>query len=289
MGSEWELVRWRDHFSHSQASMARRCLEQYRRRYILGEKERPSGKLIWGDAAHTGIEHDLRTRIETEHERGAPLDEVLTVAGETWDTRIEEAGGAEEIEWSSLVESGLRGNDLKRAANGVRERMFSLTSLYWDGVCPTLRPVAVEEEFRVEIEGLPLPLVGKIDVREADQLRDHKTTGSRESSIPGGWAAQGRTYQLVYPQPVVWDISVRTKKPVVVHAAFVQEPSEAIRKLTVEQLKQTMMTVEWCLREFGPEHPWPDATSSMNVCSWCGWGPKGANTCPWWNPTAKGD
>jgi hypothetical protein len=45
-----------EHLSASSIGMFRRCPEQFRHRYILGEKERPGEALLIGSAFHTGLE-----------------------------------------------------------------------------------------------------------------------------------------------------------------------------------------------------------------------------------------
>src|ERR1035437_835270 len=91
--SEWPLHT--SHLSATQLTMFRRCQEQYRHRYLLHEKERPAGALIWGGAAHKATELNFQQKIEAKQQQSVGDMDLACI--EAFDSRIAES--EEEIDW----------------------------------------------------------------------------------------------------------------------------------------------------------------------------------------------
>jgi len=51
------------HLSASSLRLLRVCPEAWRRRYILGERERPGEALVLGKAVHSALEHTHRQKV----------------------------------------------------------------------------------------------------------------------------------------------------------------------------------------------------------------------------------
>ena len=62
--SEWPMAEL-PHISATSLRMFKRCPEQYRRRYLLGEKVPPAANMIWGSADHAAIGYNLAQKIDT--------------------------------------------------------------------------------------------------------------------------------------------------------------------------------------------------------------------------------
>lgn len=263
--------------SSTKINMARRCPEQFRRVYVLGEREPPPVSLIWGDADHKGIELDWRERIQTG--KGLTTDVVLDAASDAWANRIEEEGGVEVVDLGKDGAQVTSIGDRKLVLTRLRERMLALCGMYHQQVCPTFQPIETEERFEFEV--LPgLNLSGYIDVRqEGGGIRDRKTTARVKNALDGAWRLQGMIYQLAHPEPVVWDLSVKTESPRVYREHLsIPGPDQKSEELTMRVISQTVSLLAHYIRSYGIESPWPDAMNHDWACRYCGF----RQSCYYW-------
>lgn len=260
-----------EHVSWTMLRMLSRCPEQFRRRYILGEKRPPSAAAIWGSADHAGIAHAISERISTGEY--APLDETLDAARDKWIEQVDAAGGASEIDWGQEGKD----KDPSSVSDELRDRMLSLVEIYRTEIVPEIaEPIAVESEFTVHI-GAPVPLRGVIDVVTEKGLIERKTASAKPGRRSGEYAKQARVYQLAYDLPARVDVSVKTKTPSVYPAAYVLDPSAQALSATALSLRMAALRIAELYSVYGPDNPWPDAVDHEWACSWCGY----ADTCPW--------
>lgn len=269
------------YISPAQVKMANRCLEQYRRRYVLGEKEPPAVNMLWGSADHEAMEESFRHHLGTG--RHLAVDDVKVAFAASLDKRVDKEGGLGEI----LFDTVLTGDDRKKAIADVKDKGVELVGAYREQAAPNLEPIAVEERFAISIDGVPLELRGSVDLQAhytqagaepVERIIERKTTG--RSQVNGEWLIQGRMYQLFRPLDVDFHLSVKNVNPKIVHGFHIEPPMPAIA--VAEQIRRSLGMVAFCYSTFGPDQPWPDATGGT-VCSWCSWGPKGKNDCAWWN------
>lgn len=261
------------HLSASQLNMLLTCPEQWRRRYLLGEKEAPGGSRLLGTATHKAIEVNFLHRIETGEQ--LPEADVLDTFHETWEREIEEVGGAGEVRW-----------DAKEAPDVLRSQGHALTAAYHSVVAPRVHPIAAEQRFR--IEGLPVPIVGVIDVETRNHLIDVKTTSKKASTPKSSWLNQARLYQLRTPKAFEWHLLTRTKTPAVYTPHDVPGLTlpyvEVARNVTLRQIDFALRLLADQWRRYGPDRPWDylGLTQDAWVCQWCGWGPQNKNVCQAW-------
>jgi len=274
----------REYVSASSLKMAVRCPNQWRFRYVLGRKEPPSAALLWGGADHKAAEHNYAQKIASE--KDLPVKEIKEFFAAELDKRVEEDGGAEEVEW--------KGKDIsektpKEAHAFVKDRGTDLVACYHEQVAPTIFPVTVEEEFLFPIDGLP-PIKGYVDIvgQRRDALMtepsepfivERKTKSANRLPSPED-RLQGRIYQLVKPLPLEFQVSVKTQVPkVILHEQTLPEPHD----LAVESVKQTILALASFYALYGPDDPWPDWGRSHEMfgkpaCEFCGFKPN----CEWW-------
>lgn len=258
------------HLSASQVSMFQRCPEQYRRRYVLGEKERPGAALVWGSADHYAHEQNFTQKITSGTD--IPAGEVQDAFAEGFDQAVDRNGGESEVEW---------GDDKPGA---LKDAGAKLVAVYHETVSPSVQPVAVEEKFVVELPGVPVPVLGYMDVRTELAAVERKTAKQKP---PGGapkpeWRIQGLLYQSVSGLPVEWHVSVKTKTP----AIYTPETESQLRLPYVDDMVggaralvgNTARTIAAVWREFGPDEPWPGALTHPWACGFCGFRP----SCRWW-------
>jgi putative RecB family exonuclease len=182
------------HLSHSRIDRYLRCPEQYRLYYIEKVRARlPSANLIFGQIQHRALAELF--------EKG--LDPIEVFASEWNRAREDNLDYGAKQSWESLNE---RGQLLLEKF--VREQ-FSEIGLV----------KGVEQDFRLDIEGLDLPFIGIIDlVTEKDGITsvvDFKTAGSAYAGHEVMMSDQLSAYQLAVPNAEKLELCVfvKTKEP----------------------------------------------------------------------------
>lgn len=259
-----------DHLSPSSLKMYMRCREQWRRRYLLGQKERPGAALVWGTAHNFAlVETNFAQKITTGED--LPVADVELAFAEGFDQRVERDGGEGEIAW-----------DQKPGV--MKDKGVALAAAYHTQVSASVQPVTVEESFSLELPGVPVPVIGYMDVTEPGRTIDLKT-GSKREMKPDN-AFQGRVYQLARPVPMEFHLATKTKVPGIYTPAewpeFGLEFSESVQARTRLMLVTLAQDIAATFARFGPDDPWPGAFTYGWSCGFCGWGPKGNGTCAWW-------
>ena len=292
------------HLSATSVSMFMRCPEQFRRRYILGEKERPGAALIVGGGFHFAQEHNFRQKIDSGEDLS--VEECVEAFHHGWDAKVEENGGADEVEW-----------DARLSASTLRQRGAELTKSYRLAVAPKMQPVAVEREFNLVVPGIELPFNGYIDFEgeiwpsplelageglpdidgnpiewlppvDADgvinprlAVVDYKTANAAKRELKPEWKLQARLYQLETGKRVEYHVAVKTKEPQIItpvdEPALGIDPSEQGLATTARLLERVSKQIAWHYAEFGPDQAWPGAITHPWACGYCGFRPN----CIW--------
>jgi len=263
----WALPHWVRHFSPPSLGMFQRCPEQYRQRYILGIKERPTSNLTLGTASHSAIEHNLIQKIDSHTD--LPATEVVEYFyDEAWPKAIARDGGSDEIEWT-------------REEDDARATGAKMTNVFHEQVAPRIQPISTEEEFSIEWGG-PRPLFGKIDCTTELDVHDWKTSSKKVTKMKPAWRLQGGIYMAAKQKPVSWDIITSAKEPTVV-TPF--ESEDLRQQYSIEAVKTTLMIVDrlvWAINEMHSKYsgdpqdpttskPWPMmGYGGDSACGWCG-------------------
>lgn len=148
-----------DFISHSQVSMALRCMKQYYFRYCMGMKVPPSGALHLGKSFAKSMERNFvqKQRSRTD----LPIEEVLDYYGHVFDYgRVNE-----EIDWG------------KEDPGEVKDEGYLLVGGYMEQVAPGVQPIGVEEKEQRHVvsDELP-PFYVVLDLIEEREFGiDHKT------------------------------------------------------------------------------------------------------------------
>lgn len=270
------------HLSASQLTLFARCPEQYRRVYVLGERRPPAGALIFGSADHKAHELNFTQKIESGVD--LPADDVKIAFAEAFDREVDRAGGESEVEWE---------NDKPGA---LKDQGVALVGHYLQKVSPRVQPLAVEERFEITVPGVPLPIIGYVDVRAViteqmelgsqdmrRRLIERKTGKRKESEIKPDWRLQGLLYQSVAELPVDWHLSTKTKLPAVYTPT--EEPglhlpySEGAVRAAQQFARALSRQIVSLYTQYGPDEPWPTGAPVYGwACSFCGF----RDTCEWW-------
>nr|MBA2505063.1 PD-(D/E)XK nuclease family protein [Thermoleophilaceae bacterium] len=233
------------HISASQLGMFKRCPNQYRERYIRGIKERPGAALIWGSADHSAHEHNFRQKIESE--KDLPVGDVTDAFDQAWRDRIDQAGGASQIEWDGDPD------DMKTQA-------ARLVEAYHHQASPMVQPIAVEREISLQLPGVRLPIKGYIDVETTNSIVERKTGKRKVSSISDkpDWGLQGVIYSAALDKPVFWHQAVKTKVPAVhVEGVYLDAPTEVAKRILAKDAQQTIEMIDHFMALYGPDEAWP--------------------------------
>ena len=258
------------HLSASQITMFQRCREQYRRRYILGEKERPGAALVWGSADHYAHEVNFAQKIESHTD--LPLADVELAFAEGFDAAVERNGGESEVEWGKDKPGAMKDDGVK------------LVAAYHKLVSPKVQPTAVESEFSLEIPGVAVPVIGRIDLETAGPAIERKTAKRSSKTVDPKWRIQGLIYQLAHGKSVDWHLSIKSKVPNIVTPET--EPGLTLPYVPgVARAAETLIahTAAAILSDYsrlGPDEPWEGAITHPWACvgGFCGY----KSTCFWW-------
>lgn len=256
------------HLSATQITMYQRCPEQWRRRYVLGEKERPGAALIWGSADHYAHEVNFQQKIDSHSD--LPVDDIRLAFAEGFDAAIERNGGEGEVEWGSDQPGAIKDAGVELAAH------------YHRIVSPSIQPTAVESEFSLTVPGVPVPVIGRVDVETAGLAIERKTAKRTSTKVEPKWRIQGLIYQLAAPRSVDWHVSVKKKVPEIAtpaqHEGLTLPYIAPMARVTEDLIRATARSILSAHEHFGPDEPWSGALSHEWACGFCGF----KKNCHWW-------
>lgn len=264
------------HLSISGFNMAVRCGEQYRRRYVLGEKIPPGAFMLRGKGMHAGIEHNLRQKINSKVDLSSEEVKQITF-DKTMDLFNEDhlitAGEMEDL-----------GASTKEDARGkILDMAIVLAGAHTEHVAPEIQPVAVEERMSIDLG--PCDGVGIIDVIDTGKkVRDSKSKSKKPDKDEANNSPQLTFYYLLYwkmfgepPEQLILDhIIYRKPTKTRPEAEGTFEIQATTRTKHDVELLVERMSMTWKMIQSGIFIPsQPDAW----WCSqkWCGY----YDTCKW--------
>lgn len=260
-----------DHISASSLKMAVRCEEQWRQRYILGKKEAPALAMLAGRADHGAIEKSMHQKVETKED--LPIPVVKDTFLELLESDVDWHGGLNELE----VKGAQTPAERMKVYDDLRREGPEVVAAYQRLASPHVQPLTVEQEFRLKVPGLPVEVLGYIDLTAEGEgpgerrIIDRKRRARKTLKIEPEWSIQAEIYQLVVPAPHEWHLSVTTKTPQIVFG----EPELTQRVPRFERserlLQQLVAKIGWLYMRFGPDEPWPTSGKLHPwACSYCG-------------------
>jgi len=273
------------HLSATSIGMFRRCPEQFRHRYILGEKERPGEGLVIGSAFHEGVEYNYAQKIESHVDR--PTAEVVEYLQDVGVPKVlEEQGGADEIAWDS--------GDAVKGVDLLRRDSERILIRYHEDIVPRIQPISLEEELYIHDPKLIVPIIGYVDVRSGyavemdtttewvpDRIIDTKTGKQSVSKLKPSWMLQATIYSAMTNLPVEYHSISRAKTPKITTGlespdmVFTPDPIKTAN--VIHSASQIALMIAWMYTTYGPDETWPtmgrfaDWSMSFSPCTNCGW------------------
>jgi hypothetical protein len=186
------------------------CMEQFRRRYIEKEIIPPGVALIVGTGTHKGVDVNMHHKIATG--QLLPVDAVADAARDGVNQAWDRDGVKLEAEEIAKGIKAVRGEAVDKAVR--------LATLHHKERAPKILPIHAERPWSLEINGYPLDLVGRLDIQEADSVRDTKTSGKTPAATCAERSLQLKAYALAVkildgkaPSKVFLDYLIDTKTP----------------------------------------------------------------------------
>lgn len=141
-----------------------RCPLAYRYRFRERRRSLASPPSLLGHAMHSAMEENFRAKRRTHEDLEVrELEETFDLV---WDRELPPDG------------EGARATPEEFAA--ARELGYGMLAFFREEVAPGIKPHLVEHRFRFAMEGIPVPVVGQVDVVDVNgTVIDHKTAGGR--------------------------------------------------------------------------------------------------------------
>ena len=258
-----------EHWSASSLNMFARCPRQWQARYIWGRKEAPGAARVLGRANHSTAEFNFTEKIRTGEDR--PVEEVVEFFNDdAWPKAIDHVGGANEVIWDDTPE-------LQRALGA------KMVAAYRTNVAPRVEPLTVEQHFSLRIPDLPVPVIGYVDVVQANlrPIVDLKTSKAKRNEPKPEWRFQGRIYQLAYMLPVDWHVVTKAALPTtwtgLESPGLMQEVERA--DITRSMVRELSTLANHYMTIYGPDDDWPQTGVLHDwACGWCAY----KVDCPAW-------
>lgn len=191
-----------ENFSVSSINTYLKCPLRWKRRYVDREYEPPSGAMILGSAVGAAEGHAYQAQVD-EQPRPATEDVLDLFAAE-----FDERTSREEVDW---------GRD---TPGEVKDVGVLAVKAYERAIVPSVKPVSVEREFRLDFDGVDWGFRGFLDLEEEDgAVVDLKVRKSKLGDADAKSDLQPTAYLLGRraegnPAPVFrYHTMVKTKTP----------------------------------------------------------------------------
>lgn len=197
------------HVSPSSLSTFFSCGELYRRRYIEGEIIPPGIAAHVGRGFHSGAEHNHKQKLKSGEDE--PEDVICDAARDGYKKSVQDGiylAPEEKDQAKKLLSEGL-------------DNTVSLARLYRQAFAPQVVPEYVEKRLWLDVEDLPVPVHGVLDVScKGGWLLDMKTSGKKwtqdkaDSNV--GLSVYPRLYRELTgqdPQSITVEVFVSKKTP----------------------------------------------------------------------------
>jgi hypothetical protein len=175
------------HLSYTQLNMLLRCGEQYRRRYIEGERVPPGSAGALGKSFHLAQESNYRQKITSKQD--LPMGAVTAAFSDAFDVE------SKDVLWTpEEAETGIA-----KVKGDLKDEGVKLVEVYHTEVAPAVQPESCEEVIPVALDGFPYDLKCVVDLVDDQQIvHDSKTRGKTPTAEEANKSMQLTAYALAY-------------------------------------------------------------------------------------------
>lgn len=267
------------HLSASSISTLWTCPEKFRRQYLHREPFRPSGAMLMGTACHAAQEANYVQKIETAED--LPVADLEDAYSTKFDEEISTRGGAGEIDW-------------KHPLAKTKDLGAGMVRPYREIIAPSVQPTAVERWFRVDVEGVPVQVVGRTDVEgkvvlaDADGapyeigpvVIDMKFGEKVSHKLDAGARLQGLIYVMARNAHAHFHYCSHAGRVTAPPESPLVVPNNAGATLAATTIIQRAAdTITDLYARYGPDEPWPgEGLSHSWACGYCSARP----VCVYW-------
>ena len=239
-----------DHVSFSQLDLMIKCPEAWRQRYLVGTRGSASTALAIGSGVHAGIAKLY------DHLRANPKVSKKTLVMAATEAAIGELDTRTVDEWNRP--------EIETATEHLLE-------VYATERPTHVKPIATEQEIRVDLPDSDIPLKGFVDVVAETSLVEIKTSNRKITVPTGAWKVQAWLYQAAIPKPVEWHVLVKQKQPLLITSAALAVPYDAIvTQKALGLASATLERIQKLYEQRGPYEEWPtDGILHPWACSTC--------------------
>lgn len=197
------------HLSISALNMLSRCGEQYRRRYLEGEKIPPGIAALVGRGVDASVSTNMLSKM---HDKVLlPLEQLTDVAAD----KVKN-----EFEAGEVLLTDEEAEDPSAALAKAVDKSVRLSTVHSTELAEIIEPVSVQKKWLLEIDGFPFDLLGFSDIEEADAIRDIKTAAKSLAKDAAHTSNQLTLYSMAktkaegkIPNFVALDALIDTKVP----------------------------------------------------------------------------
>lgn len=252
-------------FSATSLAKAVACPESWRRRYLCKERD------------GFGVERFVGT---VDHETMACFFKDK-MAGIEW--KPETLAYAYDMIWNKELDKEEYPVFNDQSPTKLMERGRLMVETYREQVAHLVDPVAVEERFEIAIPGVPVPLIGYIDVETTEKIIERKTSKTKLAKPKPVWAFQARLYHLATSKGVDFHVITKQVTPQVVTPVQAPGLSIGVEAMNPDSTVQFIVGVVESLNDlferYGADSPWPTSGQLHPfLCDWCNVRP----TCVAW-------
>lgn len=226
-----------EHLSYSSISLLQTCGRAWANRYAYGKRgDKASWNLVFGSAWHETIEHTIEGIA-----RGANKKKLVNGMPDTFKKKLIAQVGDQKVDWDGMTyEDGLELGTAMAAEPTVKNFVRRYKPLLARDGSP-----AIEFKFKMQVPGVPVPVIGFIDLINEDGVPcDLKTAGKRW----GQWKADKELQATIYLEAMRQMGAKKNKELAFEYVVFVKKVPTPVERIitfrTSTQLVQAKMMVK---------------------------------------------
>lgn len=156
-----------EYLSYSSISSYLTCAEAWKRKYINKEPVKTTAALLFGSAYHSTIEERIKARAERQ-----PVPEITQSWRRHWQAKLEKDGAS--IDWEGEEPTTHEEDGIRVVSSKDVQKMI-------DDIKPLIdeQGVYMERKITLTVPGVPVPVIGYIDIMTADGVPGDFKTASR--------------------------------------------------------------------------------------------------------------